>query len=504
MLLWLYNLLLLPILFPYLAWRLLVRGKSREGLAERFGRVPDLGPPPEVGRIWVHAVSLGETVAATPVVGALRDAMPGAAILVSTTTPTGQAQARRDLPQAALHFYFPFDLPWVTRRVLDRLRPAAIVLMEAEIWPNLLTAARHRGIPVVIANAHLSDRTLRRGARLRPLLAPLFAGITRYLAQSPAIRDRAIALGLPAERAAVSGHTKFDQPVSALSPADADAIRVAFGLVPDQPLLLAGSTHEGEEEQILDAWETARRRIPDLALMLAPRHLARVPAIRTAIERRGLAVLARSELLEDVMQHGDTETRRTLGATVDTQDSDSAQLSCHDPIHPVYPCEASVSPCLRVESPSVLLLDTMGELAKLYGLASVAFVGGSLVPKGGHDILQPLFHGVPTLFGPHMHNQRALASLCLEAGAALQVADAAELAEAVAALVQDGERRQQMLLAAERLLAENRGASARCAAVVADLIRSRRVPGAGCSAPGVDRELGTGHVVPEARASLQP
>src|SRR5437016_4297177 len=150
MLLWLYNLVLLPVLFPYLAWRFLVRGKSREGLRERFGNVPDLGPTPSEGRVWVHAVSMGETVAAAPVVAALRAALPGAAVLVSTTTPTGQAQARRDLAQASLHFYFPFDLPWVTRRVLDRLRPSAIVLMEAEIWPNLLAAARRRGIPVIV------------------------------------------------------------------------------------------------------------------------------------------------------------------------------------------------------------------------------------------------------------------------------------------------------------------------------------------------------------------
>lgn len=476
MLFWLYNLILLPVLFPYLAWRLLVRGKSREGLAERFGRVPDLGPPPEEGRIWVHAVSLGETVAATPVVAALRDAMPGAAILVSTTTPTGQAQARRDLPHASLHFYFPFDLPWVTRRVLDRLRPSAIVLMEAEIWPNLLAAARRRGIPVVIANAHLSDRTLRRGARLRPLLAPLFAGITRYLAQSLAIRDRAVALGLPPERAVVSGHTKFDQPVPALGPGEADAIRAQFGLASGQPLLLAGSTHEGEEELVLDAWETARALIPDLALMLAPRHLVRVPLIRALIDRRGYEVQSRSETAAGALGLGVGGWERS-GLTPNSQ--------------PLTPG-------------AVFLLDTMGELAKFYGLASVAFVGGSLVPKGGHDILQPLFHGVPVVFGPHMHNQRALASLCLEAGAARQVASAAELAEAVVALTRDVECRQRLLAAAERLLVENRGAAARCAAVVADLIRSRRVPGGWSQASDVDRAPGAGPGVPDARASVQP
>src|SRR6266581_8910958 len=295
MLLWLYNLLLLPLLFPYLAWRLIVRGKSREGLAERFGKVPSLGPAPTEGRVWVHAVSVGETVAAAPVVAALRAALPGAAILVSTTTPTGQAQARRSFPDAALHFYFPIDLPWVARRVLERVRPSAIVLMEAEIWPNLLVAARRRGVPVVVANAHLSDRTLRRATRLRALLAPVIAGITRYLTQSPAIRDRALALGLPAARVTVVGHTKFDQEVPALTPDEAAELRARFGLAAAQPLFLAGSTHEGEEELILEAWEAARRAVPDLALMLAPRHLTRIAAVRALIERRGLTVRARSE-----------------------------------------------------------------------------------------------------------------------------------------------------------------------------------------------------------------
>jgi 3-deoxy-D-manno-octulosonic-acid transferase len=444
MLLYLYNLLLLPILLPYLCWRLIVRGKSREGLAERFGRVPSLGPAPAEGRVWVHAVSMGETVAAMPVVAALRKALPGAAILVSSTTPAGQAQAQRAFPEAALHFYFPIDLPWVAARVLERIRPSAIVLMEAEIWPNLVTAAQRRGVPVIVANAHLSDRTLRRATRLRSLLSPLFAGITRYLAQSPAIRDRAISLGLPAERVAVVGHTKFDQEMPTLSSEEAAELRSEFGLAPGQPLFLAGSTHEGEEELILDVWEAARRSAPHLALMLAPRHLTRLEEIRSLIEHRGLEVRARSEAFGD-------------RAAV-TDDTAMELCECRQP--------TAIGPS------TVLLLDTMGELAKLYGLAAVVFVGGSLVPKGGHDILQPLFHGVPTVVGPHMHNQRTLVELALGEGAVEQVADADELAKALVRLLGDCCVRAEMQAAAARLLGANRGASTRCAAVVAELVRS--------------------------------
>ena len=298
---------------------------------------------------------------------------------------------------------------------------------------------------MVVANAHLSDRTLRRAARLRALLAPVIAGITRYLTQSPAIRDRALALGLPAARVTVVGHTKFDQEVPALTPDEAAELRARFGLAAAQPLFLAGSTHEGEEELILEAWEAARRAVPDLALMLAPRHLTRVAAVRALIERRGLTVRARSE----------TTGVQGLGWS-DVQDDQPEHLTTRTPEH----------------LNAVLLLDTMGELAKLYGLAAVAFVGGSLVPRGGHDILQPLFHGVPTLFGPHMHNQRTLVELALGAGAAWQVADAAELAEALTRLLENGEDRVRLGAAAARLLAEHRGASARCAAVVADLVGS--------------------------------
>jgi 3-deoxy-D-manno-octulosonic-acid transferase len=441
----LYNLVLLPLLFPYLAWRLLVRGKSREGLAERFGRVPALGPAPPGGRVWVHAVSMGETVAAAPVVAALREALPRAEIVVSTTTPTGQKQARSLLPAASLHFYFPMDLPWVVRRVLARLQPSAIVLVEAEIWPNLLEAARRRGLPVVIANGHISDRTFRRALCLRRWLSPILAGITRYLAQSPAIRDRAVALGLPTDRVDVAGHTKFDQMVSKLSEAEASALRARFGLEPQQPLFLAGSTHEGEEELILDAWASARQTVPNLALMLAPRHLDRVPAVRALIERRGLSVRTRSETRSGI------PVFRNSGIQGDQPED----LNTRTPEH----------------RNTVLLLDTMGELASFSGLATVAFVGGSLVPKGGHDVLQPLFHGVPTLFGPYMHNQRQLSSFVLDAGAARQVADAGALTKALTALLAEGSERTAMISAASRLLAENRGASARCAAAVAALVR---------------------------------
>jgi 3-deoxy-D-manno-octulosonic-acid transferase len=290
---------------------------------------------------------------------------------------------------------------------------------------------------LVVANGHISDRTFRRAARVRPLLATILEGVTRYLAQSELIRERALAVGLPAERVVVTGHTKFDQDVPRLSELEACSLRENLGLGREQPLFLAGSTHEGEEEQVLDAWEAARQHVPDLALMIAPRHLQRVEEISALVEARGLRVVRRSAL--GVGRSG----------------------------------SGAVTPSPNAERPTpktVLLLDTMGELARAYGLASVAFVGGSLVAKGGHDILQPLFHGVPTLYGPYMHNQRALAALVSGAGAGRVVADAAELGDELVTLLTDEGERAARTEAGARLLAAHQGAAARCAAEVAALV----------------------------------
>jgi 3-deoxy-D-manno-octulosonic-acid transferase len=305
---------------------------------------------------------------------------------------------------------------------------------------------------VVVANGHISDRTFRRGMKLRAHLGPILKTISQYLAQSESIRARAIALGLPEEQVTVAGHTKFDQSVATFTVEETATIRARLGLSPDQPLLLAGSTHDGEEEQVLEAWETARQRVPDLALMLAPRHLNRLEAIHALLQARGLSAWLWSEA---------GIGGRVAGAT----GADGAAVEAASP---------AATECLTAEagrSHTVLVLDTMGELARFYGLASVAFVGGSLVPKGGHDILQPLFHGVPTLFGRYMHNQRSLARCVLEEGAGHQVEDGADLGKVVTELLTDETKRRSLRQAGARLLAEDRGASTRCAEAVAALLR---------------------------------
>lgn len=445
----LYNLLLTllsPVAAGYLLYRLMAMGKSREGLGERFGAAPDLGPPGPDGRVWIHAVSAGETVAAAPVVRELRARAPELEVIVSSITPAGHAQARRLIPAASRWLYFPFDFVLCVECALSRARPDVFVAVETEIWPNFLYAARRRGVRTVLVNGRFSDRGFRRASRLRPVYRWALASIERFAMQSALDRERGIALGAIPERLQIVGNTKFDQHVPRLSAEEAAAVRDGFGWEPGRPLWIAGSTHPGEEEQILDAYTAVLPAVPDLALMIAPRHVERADEIVSLLRARGMAVVRRTAVRSG----------------------------------------ADAGPADR-RPDAVALLDTVGELASFYALADVVFVGGSLIPKGGHDILQPLFHGKPTLFGPHMHNQRDMTSLALNAGAVLQVADATVLAEQVRRLLTDAPARAALRTGADQLLAANRGAAARSAEVILEMLGDRALGRVGVQALGAGR-----------------
>lgn len=416
-----YNLLLLigsPLLAVYLAYRLLIKGKSREGILQRLGWAPRL-PPAEGGRVWLHAVSAGEAVAAAAIARRLAEISPETEVVVSTTTPAGQQQARKLLPGAKAWFYFPFDfLPCVLLALL-RVRPTVIAPVETEIWPNWLWLARTLRIRTALVNGQFADRGFRGARKARPLYRWALGNLDALWMQSEQAAERALFLGARRERVRTVGNVKFEQQVSPVRAEVAAAVREALALGLGRPLWMAGSTHPGEEEQVLEAYRLAREQVPDLALLLAPRHIERAPQVMELLEREGWNCGRRSAGME----------------------------------RPV----------------DILVLDTMGELAGLYALADVVYVGGSLVPIGGHDILQPLFHGKPVLFGPHMHNQHDLARLALEAGAALQVESAAELGERVARLCSDAARREELREAGERLLEQNTGAAWECAALLARL-----------------------------------
>lgn len=376
-------------------------------LAQRLGRVGD-GLPPEP-RCWVHAVSVGESAAAVPLVEGIRRRWPELGIVVSTITPTGARIVADRLAGTAAHRYFPIDLPGPVRRALDAARPRFFIAIETELWPNFLRALARRRIPAMIANGRISDRSFRRYRWVRGLMRRVLADVSVFAMQTHEDARRIIALGAPPSRVVVTGNLKSDLGPEAIGD-EASAWRERLRLGADARLWIAGSTHRGEEAVVLDAFLRARTRCPDLALLLAPRHPERAGEVEALIRERGLAAARRSRLPAD-------------GAPG-----------------------------------AVVILDTVGELAALYALAEVVFVGGSLVPVGGHNVLEPAMRGKPVLVGPHMSNFREGAELLQRSGGGLVVKDGPELARELTRLLEDRDLARRMGEAARHSFAGRQGA----------------------------------------------
>lgn len=406
---WLYSLGLGAFLvggLPVFAAQAVLRGKYRRGLSERLGSVPAW--PAQVPPVWLHAVSVGEVMAATPLAKELAARRPDLPLLVSTVTDTGRGVARQRLPAAQLVF-FPLDFGWAVRRALDRLRPRVVLLTETEIWPNFLRACGTRGIPVALVNGRISPRSFPRYRRVGGLFGRVLQGIRLFCMQTPEDARRILELGAPRERVHVVGNLKYDLAVAG-DPKDGLAVRQVLSLPPDVPVLVAGSTHRGEEAVVLEAYRAVRRSVPDLTLLLAPRHPERLGEVETLLDRTGLSWVRRSRL----------------------------------------PAPAPV-----------ILLDTMGELARLYAAGTVVFVGGSLVPIGGHNVLEPAAYARPVVFGPHMGNFAEMSRLFLEQGAGLQVSDAPGLAAGILRLLLDGGAAARMGEAGRAIVETHRGAGGR-------------------------------------------
>ncbi|HZN52695.1 MAG TPA: 3-deoxy-D-manno-octulosonic acid transferase [Methylomirabilota bacterium] len=383
---------------PVALWRRLTRGVAINARA-RLGHGASTGKGRPVA--WLHAVSVGEAIAAAPLVEGLRRLYPELPMVMTTVTNTGAQIVRERFAGLATHRFFPLDLPWAVKRFAAAIDPAFLICMETELWPNALRALAACGVPVMIANGRISDRSYRRYRLVRRFLAPVLADVRVFAMQSDEDARRIIALGAHPERVVVTGNMKADAAVADTAGA-VDLWRRLLALGPGQRVWIAGSTHAGEEELVLEAHRAALAESPELVLVIAPRHPERTGEVLALLARKGWASIRRSELPVAV-----TST------------------------------EASAAP-------PVIVLDTVGELAALYAIADVVFVGGSLVPVGGHNLLEAAQRRRPVLVGPHVGNFRESTSLLESVGAAVVVRDAAELARELRRLLADPDLRAKM------------------------------------------------------------
>lgn len=393
-----------------------MRGKYLSNFPERIGHYRT---PATAHDLWVHAVSVGETLASRPVIDEVLRRRPGTSIVFTTTTITGQAQARRLFPEATVT-YFPFDFSSSVRRFLEHHRPRVFATMETEIWPNVARLARARGLRLLLANGRLSDRSFPRYLAFRPIVRRILQYYDRILVRDEGDRKRFIAIGTPAERVETTGNVKFDfQPDEkplAISPQ-------LESLIAGRPVLILGSTREGEDEMLLPELErfVSER---NAFVILAPRKAERFEIVAALLSTTSIPFIRRTDLTTD-----------------------------HEP-----------------RTTSLLLLDNFGELTRMYRHAAVAFVGGSLVPTGGHNPIEPAAAGVPVCFGPHMTNFREIAATFLENDGAVEVRSPAELMAFVARMFDDPAARRAYGERARQTVEQNRGAAAKTAERIVELL----------------------------------
>jgi 3-deoxy-D-manno-octulosonic-acid transferase len=447
---------------PYFAYQAFVNKKYFSNLRERLGKLPPglagLADHPAPA-IWVHAVSVGETLAAKPLVTALHKRLPQFRVVVSTTTMTGQAVARSRITGASGFCYFPLDWRFSVRRALNTIRPEAVVLMESELWPNFLNECHARHIPVIVANGRISDRSFVRWSRFGILARRMFQQVSCFAMQTSADAERAVKLGAIAGNVFVSGNIKYDCGDDILAPevaATAQSIEEALSL--DQPpLIVAGSTCDGEEEILLEALENIRKieGLERVRMLLAPRHPERFDSVVRLLEASRLSYKRRSDA---VLQ---TEVAAEVAGATAARSPRSKTVAGRPHGEP---------------QPDVILLDSIGELAGLYRFASVVFVGGSLIAKGGHNLLEPATFAKAIVVGPHMENFREITDEFIRRDAIVQLHGTTErelvgeLRDTLSLLLTDDQRRQRLGENALAAVTENRGATLRTSDAIEKLI----------------------------------
>ena len=418
-------LIVIVALSPYFLYQALRHNKYTGSLAQRLGYLPVSFNLDGEESIWVHAVSVGEVLAARPLISELRRRYPELRLFLSTTTLTGQQLARRTVADVDAAFYFPFDWTLTARRTLNVVKPRLFVMMETEIWPNLLRECRRRGVRTVLVNGRISYRSFPRYRLIRPLFRRVLADVDRFCVQGEETARRLVALGADQGKVTITGSLKFDSlsPIPTPGRGPERVLRF-FRISPHRPVLVAGSTQKGEEEAVIRAFNHVRRGADDPLLIIAARQPERFADVERLCRQEGLSTVRRSDLPIDAEPRADA-----------------------------------------------VILDTIGELAQLYQVATVVFVGGSLVSAGGHNILEPALFGKPIVFGPHMENFAEIATAFLANGAAVQVRSHRELHEAIVSLMNDPVRRARLGAAARALVETNRGAKNRTLAVITGLLR---------------------------------
>jgi 3-deoxy-D-manno-octulosonic-acid transferase len=414
----LYNILLTLLLIltsPYFLFQSLFQKKFRKALPQRLG----FFQPPSFKRpIWVHAASVGEVFCSVPLLKKIKKEFPRSKIVLTTITSTGNEAAQTGVPEADRVFFLPFDHPLIIRRAIRKIQPSMLLIAETELWPNLLRSCGEKGIPVILFNGRISQKSFRRYLRFKFFFKECLRYISLFLMQTEEDQKRIVKIGGQSQRTRAVGNLKFDQPFPSFTPERRNEIAETLGLSGKENVLIAGSTHSGEEEILVTFFKELKKRDPTLLLILAPRHLERLEEVERMLKKEALSWLRKTSL--------------PIGAARSEQ-----------------------------ERPQVILLDTMGELTGIYSLGTLVFVGGSLVPVGGHNPLEPLFFRKGVLFGPYMFNFSEISSGLVEAGGAIQVSGKEDLFSQLKRLLSDEVTREEMGEKGHRFVQKHQGATER-------------------------------------------
>ncbi len=407
---------------PYM----LFTGRWHADFIQRFGILPrELKGNRD--SVWIHAVSVGEVIAAKAFVQSLKAAFPDKKIILSTTTKTGQEVAKKTFGHHVMTFYFPVDLRIVASKVVNLVLPAFFVVFETELWPNVIAELKRKGIPVFLVNGRISDRSYGGYKFISLAIRPVLKNMNSLCMQTEEDARRIISIGAPVKKVRVVGNLKYDTGHASDSSLLGPVIdKAEFGLAPDDDLLICGSTHPGEEEILLKVYRDLKKIFSNLRLMLAPRHIDRALEIKALCARNAFPSINVSEIPKDAVAVKDDKT--------------------------------------------VLVLDTMGQLGRIYSVASVVFVGGSLMPRGGHNLIEPARYSKAIVFGPHMENFREMAKRFLKAEAAVMVHNQAELKSAISSLLEDKLKRNSIGMRAAKFVYENKGAVNRTIEIIKEAL----------------------------------